>query len=227
MPYQLLVFDWDGTLMDSQAHIVACFTSAMQDLAVTPLPPAVIRKVIGLGLVEAVQALYPEQDIQFWEPLAKRYRHHFLYGTHPASDLFEGAKEVLRQLKDQGYLLAIATGKSRDGLNHALALTGIGAWFDATRCVGETRSKPHPEMLLQIMDELDITPAQTLMIGDTEYDLNMAYNAQVDAAAVSYGMHDQEQLQACQPRVCLHHINELIPWLRQLKLQQAANPPVP
>lgn len=215
MNYQLLVFDWDGTLMDSQAHIVGCFTAAMRDMGVTPLPPNVIRKVIGLGLVEAVKALYPDQDNTFHAPLGQRYRHHFLHGELPTGGLFSGAVETLQYLKDQGYLLAIATGKTREGLNHALTITGIGDYFHASRCVSEALSKPHPDMLWQIMDELGVAPAQTLMIGDTEYDLKMAKNAQAHGLAVSYGAHDEEQLLACQPQGCLQQITDLVPWLAQ------------
>lgn len=188
MSFKLLVFDWDGTLMDSEARIVACIQSAFADLGEMPPPREVAREVIGLGLEEAMTMLWPDGSVVQRRELVDRYRFHFL-GGNESSSLFPGARELIEDLKQRGLLLAVATGKSRRGLESALASTGLRGHFHATRCADETFSKPHPEMLLQVMDELGAHRSETLMIGDTEYDMEMARNAGVAALAVAYGVH--------------------------------------
>lgn len=210
--YRLLVFDWDGTLMDSEAQIVRCMQAAMGDMELPVLAPPRIRDIIGLGLKEAIDRLFPGQDDAFHARMVERYRHHWL-GSERGSELFEGAERTLVELRERGYLLGVATGKGRQGLDKVLVETGLGALFDATRCSDETRSKPDPLMLQEIMTVLGVTPDRTLMIGDTEYDLVMARNAGVDAMAVGYGVHTPERLLEHGPLDCLERIDQLLPWL--------------
>lgn len=214
--FSLLVFDWDGTLMDSEARIVACIRAASADLQLETRTQAQIRNIIGLGLREAIFSLYPEGDDALLQAMVDRYRYHFLSKNPTTSELFEGARETIEQLAEADYLLAVATGKGRQGLNKVLEETGLGVHFHATRCADETFSKPHPLMLEQIMDVLGVEPADTLMIGDTEYDMQLATNAGTAAVAVSYGVHDKARLLQHQPLHCLDAIDELTGWLSGL-----------
>ena len=194
MSFKLLVFDWDGTLMDSEARIVACIQSAFADLGEMPPPREVAREVIGLGLEEAMTMLWPDGSVLQRRELVDRYRFHFLGGSEGSSSLFPGARELIEDLNQRGLLLAVATGKSRRGLESALASTGLRGHFHATRCADETFSKPHPEMLLQVMDELGAHRSETLMIGDTEFDMEMARAAGTGALGVGWGYHSVDEL---------------------------------
>src|SRR3990172_1368640 len=207
--FPLLVFDWDGTLMDSEAHIVGCIRASIADLGLPTLDNTAIRNIIGLGLREAINRLFPGSDDSLHEQLAARYRQHFLADDRTPSELFPGVKETLIALHGQGYFLAVATGKGRHGLNSVLHETGCKELFHASRCADECASKPHPQMLLEIMDELNVPPSNTLMIGDTEYDMHMARNAGVAAVAVSCGVHEEQRLLQCEPLLCLTSIAEL------------------
>jgi phosphoglycolate phosphatase len=211
--YPLLVFDWDGTLMDSEARIVACLNLAISALGLEARPHHMLSNIIGLGLNEAVLSLYPEADEALVQAFVEHYRNHFLSDQQLPSELFPGALDTLQQLHQQGYLLAVATGKSRRGLDRSLAETGSRDLFHATRCADETCSKPHPQMLLEIMAALDVIPEETLMIGDTEYDMLMANQAGAGAVAVDYGVHDRQRLLEQQPLGCLTDIRELPGWL--------------
>ncbi|HEY0722148.1 MAG TPA: HAD-IA family hydrolase [Gammaproteobacteria bacterium] len=211
--FKLLVFDWDGTLMDSEARIVACLRAASADLGLEVLPDATIRNIIGLGLREAIDALYPGSNDEIHHGMTERYRHHFLTADPTPTQLFEGAAETLQALAGEGYLLAVATGKGRNGLNRVLEETGLLSLFHTTRCADETFSKPHPLMLTEIMEELGTEPDETLMIGDTEYDMLMARNARTEALAVSYGVHELERLLKYEPAGHINSITELLPWL--------------
>ena len=211
--YRLLVFDWDGTLMDSQARIVACFQAAASDVGVLVPENGRARDVIGLGLTEATERLFPGVDAGTIGRVVERYRHHFL-GDHPTpSELFPGVVETLEGLADTGYLLGIATGKSRRGLDKVLRETGLAGLFHASRCADEAFSKPHPQMLDEVMAVLGAGPADTLMIGDTEYDMQMARNAGVPGLAVAYGVHEPGRLLAEGALACLDRIDELPGWL--------------
>jgi phosphoglycolate phosphatase len=211
--FDLLVFDWDGTLMDSEARIVGSLRAAIGDLGWESRETTALRNIIGLGLREAALQLYPDLSDTAFNRFVDRYRHHFLF-AHPApSELFPGAADTVRELHRRGYRLAVATGKGRQGLNRVLADTGLRQFFHATRCADETASKPHPQMLLELMEELDVEPARTLMIGDTEYDMEMARNARTPALAVSYGVHERERLLQHAPRDCIDAIDRLISWL--------------
>lgn len=214
--FDLLVFDWDGTLMDSEARIVACLRSAIEDLELEARDDNSLKNIIGLGLAEAINMLYPGSDESLHKAMVDRYRYHFLTANPTSSELFEGAEQTLRNLAEAGYLLAVATGKGRAGLDKVLEETGLGEYFHATRCSDETFSKPHPLMLEQLMDELGAEPSATLMIGDTEYDMQMANNARTSALAVSYGVHDKERLMQHNPLHCLDAIDELEKWLESI-----------
>jgi phosphoglycolate phosphatase len=217
--YRLIVFDWDGTLMDSVARIVEAFQGAIAEGSLAPRTDAEIRHIIGLGLWEAVRALYPQQDEADLLALINAYRTHFVASQVP-TPLFAGAREVLYELAAQGYLLAVATGKSRRGLAHSLEESGLRDLFHSSRCAEETCSKPDPRMLHEIMAELQVSPGETLMIGDSEYDLNMAAAAGSASLAVSFGVHDCTRLRACAPLDCLHRLADLPPWLRDRKTAQ-------
>lgn len=214
--FDLIVFDWDGTLMDSEAHIVTSMERAIADLKLAPLPRSALSNVIGLGLAEAIARLLPGEGAGIHRDMVDRYRHH--YFTEDSCEPFAGAREVLEELTRQGYLLAVATGKGRRGLDSVLESTGFGDYFHCTRCSDETRSKPHPQMLLEIMDVLNVAPASTLMVGDTEYDLQMAQQAGVAALAVEYGVHARDRLLQCNPLGCLDDIQRLPGWLDQQSL---------
>lgn len=213
MNFELIVFDWDGTLMDSEARIVACVQSAFIDLGLPAPTREAARDIIGLGLAEAMARLNPWMDLATCTALGERYRWHFLGSDPTPSALFPGARETLDVLAAQGYRLAVATGKSRRGLNQSLEDTGLVGFFHATRCADETFSKPNPQMLFELMDELGASAAETLMIGDTEYDLQMAGNAGVKALAVSYGVHEPERLLALEPLACLDSVPAILDWL--------------
>ncbi|MBL1276443.1 MAG: HAD-IA family hydrolase [Ectothiorhodospiraceae bacterium] len=209
--FDLLVFDWDGTLMDSEAHIVTSMQRAMHDAGLPDMARAIIRDIIGLGLREAIQRLLPNESEEIYLAIIDRYRYHFF--TDDPCEPFEGAEAVLKSLSDQGYLLAVATGKGRRGLDRVLQNTGFGHFFIETRCADETCSKPDPQMLQEIMDATGMEANQTLMIGDTEYDLEMANAARTASVGVDYGVHSRERLLACGPLTCLSSISELTDWL--------------
>jgi len=203
--------------MDSETQIVHAMSGAINDMGLEKRTTDQCRNIIGLGLKEAVDALYPGRDAAFQEQFVERYRHHWFSIAH-TSELFPGASETLHLLKESGFLLAVATGKGRAGLDKVLAGTGLADIFSATRCSDETQSKPNPQMVSEILDELDIEPDQALLVGDTEYDLLMANNAGVNPVAVSYGVHERERLMQYKPLVCLDNISELVDWLAEAGL---------
>ena len=211
---QLIVFDWDGTLMDSEARIVNCMQAAIEDLALAPRTRQQMTEIIGLGLAEALAILYPEGSSAEHAALTERYRYHFVEANQTPSTLFPGVQEMLAELNEQGHFLAVATGKGRRGLDRVLEETDTGHYFHTTRCADESFSKPHPQMLLEIMDHLGVEPGNTLMIGDTEYDLQMANNAGVRSLAVSYGVHDLGRLLNCRPLDCVDDVSALRNWLQ-------------
>ncbi len=215
MRFRLLTFDWDGTLMDSAGRIVSSMEAAVRDAGLPPLGEARIREIIGLGLEEAVARLFPGLDRETLEGVMARYRHHYLVADATPEVLFPGVRETLEALKGEGYLLAVATGKSRRGLERSLRATGLEGFFHATRCAGEAPSKPHPGMLLDIMAALGVSPSRTLMVGDTEYDLQMARAAGAQALGVCYGAHPPARLWAQRPLGCLEGIAELPAWLKR------------
>ncbi len=191
--YELVVFDWDGTLMDSTRLIASCLQSACRDVG-APVPSTEEALfVIGLNMADTFQRVVPTLDAEARKRLAERYRHHFLAREHEAP-LYPGVPEMLADLHGRGKRLAVATGKARRGLERALDATGLRAWFEATRCADEGFAKPHPDMLLMLLDITGVEPRRALMVGDTTHDLELAANAGIDAIAVSYGAHHEELL---------------------------------
>jgi phosphoglycolate phosphatase len=210
--YRLIVFDWDGTLIDSAAAIVECIQQAARDMALPVPDRALASHVIGLGLDEslrrAVPSLLPERYMDF----VLCYRRHFLEREDSMS-LFPGIAELLRDLRGRGHWLALATGKSRRGLERALQASGLAPLFAASRCADETRPKPDPAMLLDLLEALQVGPEGALMVGDTSHDLEMARSAGVDALAVAYGAHPRAALDRLAPRGCVASVEELRRWL--------------
>lgn len=214
-PYSILIFDWDGTLMDSAAHITQCMRNAIAITGAAARTDAEIRHIIGLGLEEAIQHLYPQEPHSLIREIADEYRQEFLVRSKHSSELFAGARETLYALAEQGYYLAIATGKSRRGLDKVLEETGLAELFPITRCADETHSKPHPQMLEEILTDYDAASHDALMIGDSEYDLLMARNIGMDSLAVSYGVHELERLLQHQPRGHVDDVSFIPAWLTQ------------
>ncbi len=211
--YDLIVFDWDGTLMDSEMKIVRCIQAAAGDADVAAPSDAMARRIIGLGLTEAVQSLFPDESPTTHARLIERYREHFLHHDQTAMPLFPGVRDGLESLSSRGYLLAVATGKARRGLNRVLNDTRLTHLFAATRCADEAFSKPHPRMLEDVLAVTGINAARALMVGDTVYDLQMARSAGVAALAVTYGVHGREELEAETPLACLDSFDAVHAWL--------------
>jgi phosphoglycolate phosphatase len=210
--FDLIVFDWDGTLMDSTATIVKCIQASARDLGLPVPNNEAASYVIGLGLMDAMQVALPGVDAKFYPRMVERYRYHYLSQDHELS-LFEGAREMLADLSQRGHFLAVATGKSRVGLNRALDSVKLLSLFDATRCADETFSKPHPAMLQELTRELGQDIKRTVMIGDTTHDLQMAKNAGAAAIAVEYGAHGIDELHALNPLFAAGSVAELHRWL--------------
>jgi len=211
--FSLLVFDWDGTLVDSIERIVTSLQFASREITAIEISEKQARDVIGLGLGEAIARLHPElaanDDSQILSDLADSYRQHYLYDNPVPAPLFAGVREMLDDLRRQNYQLAVSTGKSRHGLEQSLAEHGLGEYFADIRCASDHRSKPHPEMLHKILQKLNFSASETLMIGDSEHDMKMANNAQMACIGVTHGVHDAQTLQQFQPLACLNNITEL------------------
>ena len=212
MSYELIIFDWDGTLMDSTAVIAAALQSACRDIGIAVPSERDAKFVIGLGAADTFRHVAPQLDEGGQRQLADRYRHHFLANEHQAP-LYAGVREMLTDLHGRGRRLAVATGKARRGLERALDATGLRSWFEATRCADEGFAKPHPDMLLMLMDMTGVQPRHALMIGDTTHDLELAANAGVDAISVSYGAHDDALLATRPAKARVSSVTELHRWL--------------
>ncbi len=210
--FELIVFDWDGTLMDSTGAIVASIQAAARDLGIQPPPDERARHIIGLGLIDALRHALPDLPEARYPEVAERYRYHFLLCDQDLL-LFDGAQDLIDELTRAGHHLAVATGKTRKGLDRAFEVSGLGPRFQASRCADECRSKPHPQMLEELMQEFGVEPDVTLMIGDTTHDLQMARNAGVAALGVAYGAHPREILEAASPVYCAGNVAELATWL--------------
>lgn len=199
--------------MDSQARIVACLQCAAEEMQLHPLTENTLKNVIGLGLNEAVLSLYPQLKDKQVGHFADRYRYHFITANDTPSGLFSNVRHMLQQLIDKGFMLAIATGKARRGLEPVLIETGLKTLFHGSRCADETRSKPHPQMLEELLDEFGVMVDDAIMVGDTEYDMLMAKSLGMDALAVSYGVHDKADILKHAPVSCVDSIKELSEWL--------------
>jgi phosphoglycolate phosphatase len=212
--FDLLVFDWDGTLVDSAGHIVDSIQAAARDIGLREPTVQDALHIIGLGLVDAMTYLFPELSREDYPRLAERYRFHYLAADHKVA-LFPGTHEAIRSWHATGFNLAVATGKSRQGLDRALKTSGLTRYFHATRCADEGFAKPHPDMLLWLIDRLYVDPERTVMIGDTTHDLQMARQAGVSAVAVAYGAHPRDQLESLSPLACVGSTAELVQWLNE------------
>lgn len=213
MKYELLVFDWDGTLLDSAGAIVQAIQAACRDLDLVVPGEAQARHVIGLGLADAMRHAVPDLPPERYQAMVERYRFHYLAGDHQLT-LFPGVPEMLARLSDAGHTLTVATGKSRLGLERALDHSGLRPLFQGSRCADECHSKPHPQMLEELMLEFGVPAEATVMIGDTSHDLLMASNAGVSSLAVTYGAHPHDHLLEHKPLACLHSVPELDCWLK-------------
>jgi len=206
--------------MDSVARIVDCLRKAGEEvLGEESRHSDELKDVIGLGLREALMQLHPKCSEQQIKHMSDSYRYQYMQVNTTSSALFDGADNTLAKLEQQGYWLAVATGKGRQGLDQVLDITGMGPRFHITRCASETLSKPHPLMLEEILQQLGLEAHQALMIGDTEYDMQMAKNANMDRLGVSYGVHPAERLDKHQPIGCIEHIQQLDTFLQNLKPQ--------
>ena len=214
-PYDLLVFDWDGTLVDSIGSIVGCTQVALRQVGAEPVPAATIRRAIGLGIREMVDALVPGCDDDLFERICVAYREHWFGGYGAAHQPFGGAAEVLAELNEAGYLLGVATAKGRRGLDSELERTGLDLHIHASRTVDEAPPKPHPAMLEGLIDELGAMPERTLMIGDTAHDLKMAASAGTAGLGVLSGSHERAELERATPLALLDSVRDLPAWLRR------------
>lgn len=211
MSYRLLVFDWDGTIIDSASTIAECIRDAARELGLAVPDRERAAHVIGLGLHDAMRIAVPSLPSERYPEFVASYRQNF-QARKDSMQLFEGMRALLEELSRK-HLLAIATGKSRRGLDRDLEVHNLKPQFVASRCADETNPKPHPAMLLELMGELDVSQTETLMVGDTSHDLEMARAAGVDALAVTYGAHPEEGLRACAPLQCFSSVAQLRQWL--------------
>lgn len=212
LTFDLIAFDWDGTLFDSTQIIVRCIQAAVRDVGGTVPTDEAAGYVIGLGLMQALAHAAPDVPESKYPELGARYRHHYIAHQNDIS-LFDGVLPLLAALKARGHKLAVATGKSRHGLDEALQAVELKGRFDASRTADETAGKPHPRMLHELMDQFGVTPARTLMIGDTTHDLQMAVNAGCASVGVSYGAHEFAAFEVLKPRFIAHSVAELQGWL--------------
>lgn len=211
--YDLIVFDWDGTVMDSTAVIARSIQAASRDLELPVPSDEVARHVIGLGLDQALRYAVPDCEPHRHVDLVARYRHHF-FSQENEMPLFAGTEALMQELREDGYFLAVATGKNRNGLDRALKASNMAQYFHSTRTADQTVSKPDPTMLREILDELDIDVSRALMVGDTTHDLQMAINAGMASLAMSHGAHPPEQLLELKPLALLHDFAGLREWLK-------------
>ncbi|MFZ5524528.1 MAG: HAD family hydrolase [Pseudomonadota bacterium] len=211
--YDLIVFDWDGTVMDSTGVISGSIQAACRDLGLNVPDDETARHVIGLGLDQALRYAVPDMPDALRPELVARYRHHFL-AQDEKIPLFAGAKETIAELHAAGYWLGVATGKSNAGLSRAMEASSMSSYFHATRTADQTFSKPDPAMLIELMEEFGVSAERTLMVGDTTHDMQMAQNAKVDAVAVGHGAHPPEQLQELNPLALVRDFAELRTWFK-------------
>lgn len=210
--FDLIAFDWDGTLFDSTAIIVRCIQEAVRDVGGTVPSEREAAYVIGLGLMQALAHAAPDVPRERYPLLGERYRHHYMAQQGRLS-LFEGVLPMLHSLHERGHVLTVATGKSRRGLDEALQSVELQGRFHGSRTADETAGKPHPRMLEELMAQFGVAPERTLMVGDTTHDLQMAINAGCASVAVSYGAHEPQGLHALGPRAVVHTVEQLQRWL--------------
>ncbi len=209
----LIIFDWDGTILDSTDKIASSMQQAIDKHQLPAVSSAQAKSIIGLGLFEGVQELCPDIDELLIPEVCQSYSEFFVEADRTPCPFFPNVEEVLAELRSKGHLLAVATGKSRRGLDRVFSNLNMQDFFDASRCADETASKPNPLMLLQLLDQFDCLPADAVMVGDTDFDLKMANNAAMRSVAVKYGAHGIERLLACEPELCIDDFSELMDWV--------------
>ncbi len=207
--YKLVIFDWDGTLMDSVDRIVVSMQTAAKVVGLAIPSAHDAKQIIGLSIPEALTTLFAGITDEQIETMRLQYKYEYLEGSSTPTPLFDNAINLLSLLKESGKFLAVATGKGREGLNRVLQISDTNHYFHTTRCAGEMASKPDPEMLNSILDELAIAPHEALMIGDTSHDLKMAQNAGIDSIGVTYGVHDKQVLEQYKPKAVVDSLSEL------------------
>lgn len=207
--YKLVIFDWDGTLMDSVDRIVSSMQSAAKTVGLAIPSDNDVKQIIGLSLTTALNTLFTSITAEQVEEMLVQYKYEYLEGDNTPTPLFANATNLLTQLKQNNKLLAVATGKGREGLNRVLKVSETSVFFNTTRCAGEMPSKPDPKMLHSILEELNIAPHEAIMVGDTSHDLKMAQNAGVDSVGVTFGVHDREVLNQYKPKVVVDSLAEL------------------
>jgi phosphoglycolate phosphatase len=210
--YDLIVWDWDGTILDSTPTIVQCIQQSCRDLGFKEPDDSLASSVIGLGIQDSLRRAVPWIEPAHFQKLTDRFRYHYLAKDHELH-LFDGIRELLGDLRTAGYLLGVATGKSRVGLDRSLAHHQIAHLFHETRTADQSFSKPHPGMLLELSDATKVPMRRMLMIGDTTHDLQMAANAGVDAVAVTYGAHPTETLREAPSLIHVDNVAQLSEWL--------------
>jgi phosphoglycolate phosphatase len=221
--YDLVVWDWDGTIMDSTPTIVHCIQQACRDLDFPVPDDSIASYVIGLGVQDSLRRVVPTVHPARFPELVERFRYHYLAKDHELH-LFVGIRELLEDLKNKGFMLGVATGKPRRGLDRSLNFHELKHLFHDTRTADESFSKPHPGMLLDLSDSLQVPVRKMLMIGDTTHDLEMAQSAGVDGVAVSYGAHPADALKAAKCLACLDNVEQLVAWLQNNLYVQHPNP---
>lgn len=225
--WRLVVFDWDGTLMDSTTQIIEAAARAIRQLGLPDRSAEAIREIIGLGLRDSWQRLFPDVAVRHFMPFIEAYRRHYLSAELAGPLPFPATERTLARLADAGYLLAVATGKSRRGLERDLERTGLGRYFHATRTADECRAKPCPDMITEILGALESEASCAVMVGDTEWDLEMARRAGVTAVAVAWGAHARERLLGLAPAICLEALDGLPGWLEHGQAEPAERPGKP
>jgi phosphoglycolate phosphatase len=213
--YSVIIFDWDGTLVNSTARIVDSMQRASSNVGLPRLTNHAIQQIIGLGLPEALKRLWPEISAEQLQRMRIDYSANFSLHSDVPVDFFPQAHKFFEELQGLGYVLAVATGKTRKGLDEMLDGMKVRDVFDITRCADETTSKPDPHMLREILTELQLTSAQALMVGDTSFDLDMAKNIEMDAVGMTHGAHESSILLASGAKALCHDLNELLDWIKR------------
>ena len=219
--YQLVIFDWDGTIMDSAQKIANCIKASARDVGVDEPSDHQAKSIIGLGLTEAMTVLFSSATDSQVKQIVEAYKYHFVKGDVTEQGLFDGVEQGLQSLEDAGAVLAVATGKSRAGLDRIFAETGLKKHFIVSRCADETRSKPHPQMLNEILDFTAIDASKAVMVGDTTYDLDMAKNANVHGLGAGYGVHSESMLLESNAVSVQHSFKQVINWLLDNRIEKA------
>ena len=207
--YKLVIFDWDGTLMDSVERIVSSMQSAAKTVGLVIPSNDEVKQIIGLSLTTALQALFVTISDEQIDAMLVQYRYQYLEGDNTPTPLFDNAITLLTQLRQKNKLLAVATGKGREGLNRVLGVSETSHFFQTTRCAGEMPSKPDPKMITSILAELNVAPHEAIMVGDTSHDLKMAQNAGVDSVGVTFGVHNKHVLERYKPKAVVDSLSEL------------------